>query len=211
MAYVDESGLTDRQLVFVEEYLVDSDAKRAAIAAGYSPKTAEAIGSQLLNHSKYKHVQKLIEKKRAERSARMEKKGEDILRYIHTLMFFQPLQYFSPGDRGTWLISEEGLRNLPPEIGCLIEEVELVEIESDAGTMRKARVRLMSKTQAMTLAAKHQLGEKVNATHLHVNWDELFGATNSPTNSVDPVEERIRAYRPSLPNPNNLGKETGVG
>jgi phage terminase small subunit len=44
--------LTKRQHIFVKEYLVDSNATRAAIAAGYSKAAASAIGSRLLRTAK---------------------------------------------------------------------------------------------------------------------------------------------------------------
>lgn len=40
--------MTDKQRRFVDEYMVDLNATQAAIRAGYSPKTAEVIGNQLL-------------------------------------------------------------------------------------------------------------------------------------------------------------------
>jgi len=40
--------LTDKQQRFVEEYLIDLNATQAAIRAGYSEKTADRIGPQLL-------------------------------------------------------------------------------------------------------------------------------------------------------------------
>ena len=45
---VDDDGLTDQQRLFVAEYLKDNNATQAAIRAGYSKKTAEQIGYQLL-------------------------------------------------------------------------------------------------------------------------------------------------------------------
>jgi phage terminase small subunit len=42
------SGLTAKEERFVPEYLVDGNATRAAIAAGYSERTAARIGSELL-------------------------------------------------------------------------------------------------------------------------------------------------------------------
>ena len=45
---VDDDGLTAQQRLFVAEYLKDSNATQAAIRAGYSKKTAEQIGYQLL-------------------------------------------------------------------------------------------------------------------------------------------------------------------
>jgi len=44
--------LNPKQRRFVDEYLVDLNAKQAAIRAGYSPKTAESQGSRLLSHAK---------------------------------------------------------------------------------------------------------------------------------------------------------------
>lgn len=41
-------GLTDKQKRFCEEYVVDWNATRAAIAAGYSEKTAYSIGQENL-------------------------------------------------------------------------------------------------------------------------------------------------------------------
>lgn len=45
---VDDDGLTAPQRSFVAEYLKDNNATQAAIRAGYSKKTAEQIGYQLL-------------------------------------------------------------------------------------------------------------------------------------------------------------------
>jgi phage terminase small subunit len=59
--------LTRKQEVFVREYLLDSNATRAAIAAGYSPKTAEVQGYQLLQKTSVSQAiagstQKLLDK-----------------------------------------------------------------------------------------------------------------------------------------------------
>jgi hypothetical protein len=40
--------LTNRQRKFVDEYLIDLNATQAAIRAGYSKKTADRIGPELL-------------------------------------------------------------------------------------------------------------------------------------------------------------------
>ena len=46
------SKLTPKQARFVEEYLIDLNATQAAIRAGYSEKTADKIGSQLLGKTR---------------------------------------------------------------------------------------------------------------------------------------------------------------
>ena len=42
-------ALTEKQKRFCDEYLIDCNAKQAAIRAGYSPKTAYSIGNENLN------------------------------------------------------------------------------------------------------------------------------------------------------------------
>ena len=51
--------LTQKQQIFVVEYLVDLNATQAAVRAGYSKKTAEWIGPQLLGKT---HVSAAIKK-----------------------------------------------------------------------------------------------------------------------------------------------------
>ena len=46
--------LNDKQEMFCQEYLIDSNKKRAAIAAGYSPHSAASIGNKLLSNDKIK-------------------------------------------------------------------------------------------------------------------------------------------------------------
>lgn len=53
--------LTDKQIRFVEAYVLDPNAKKAAIAAGYSSATAESAGPRLLGHVE---VSAEIEKRR---------------------------------------------------------------------------------------------------------------------------------------------------
>ncbi len=49
---VDDDGLTDQQRLFVAEYLKDRNATQAAIRAGYSKKSADKIGPQLLGKTR---------------------------------------------------------------------------------------------------------------------------------------------------------------
>jgi len=53
---------TDRQLVFAAEYIVDWNAKQAAIRAVYSAKTAESQGSRMLRNVKVRtEIERLLE------------------------------------------------------------------------------------------------------------------------------------------------------
>jgi phage terminase small subunit len=48
------AGLTKKMELFIQEYLVDMNATRAAIAAGYSPNTAAEMGYENLNKPQIK-------------------------------------------------------------------------------------------------------------------------------------------------------------
>ena len=57
-----KDGLTARQEKFCHEYMVDNNALRAAIRAGYSPPSAQAQGSKQLGQEKVKaYIQVLID------------------------------------------------------------------------------------------------------------------------------------------------------
>ena len=75
-----EKSLTPKQQRFVGEYLVDLNAKQAAIRAGYSAKTAEWIGPQLLGKT---HVSAEIQRAIADRSKRTEITQDYVLKTIY--------------------------------------------------------------------------------------------------------------------------------
>jgi len=69
--------LTDKQQRFIEEYLVDCNAKQAAIRAGYSPKSAKQTGSENLTKPDLKaEIDKKLEEKRQETGYSREKAEE---------------------------------------------------------------------------------------------------------------------------------------
>src|ERR1700722_3609959 len=107
--------ITDKQLVWINEYVIDMNGARAARVAGF--KHPDVAGAKLLNPVKYPLVAAEVRKVLADKELRAEKKADDVLRYIHTAMFFQPLQFFLPGDGGGWLIDEDRWDTLPSDIG----------------------------------------------------------------------------------------------
>lgn len=61
-------GLAPKQQRFVREYLVDLNATQAAIRAGYSERTAKAIGSEVLGRPAVAAAIAAAQAKRAERT-----------------------------------------------------------------------------------------------------------------------------------------------
>jgi|FLOH01.1.fsa_nt_gi phage terminase small subunit len=66
--------------LFAQEYIKDLNATRAAIAAGYSEKTATMQGSRLLTHDK---VKQLIQENMSKREERTEITADNVLKDIH--------------------------------------------------------------------------------------------------------------------------------
>ncbi len=74
--------MTPKQAAFVDEYLIDLNSTQAAIRAGYSAKTAEWIGPQLLGKT---HVAAEIAKRMEDRSKRTEITQDRVLTDIELI------------------------------------------------------------------------------------------------------------------------------
>jgi len=72
-------NLTDRQKMFVKEYVVDFNATQAAIRAGYSEKTARAIASENLTKP---YIMEAIQEEVAARNKRVEVSQDYVLKTI---------------------------------------------------------------------------------------------------------------------------------
>ena len=71
----DKTALTARQKRFVEEYLACGDGPEAAIAAGYSPATAEERARELLRDPAVQRCRRESEQRRFERVDRTAARG----------------------------------------------------------------------------------------------------------------------------------------
>ena len=78
-------ALTARQERFVEEYMIDLDAKNAAIRAGYSARSEKTLGPRL---TKRKNVAARIEEEKAQRARRTGITAERVLRELAQLALF---------------------------------------------------------------------------------------------------------------------------
>lgn len=88
----DDNGLNDKQRKFCAEYIVDFNATKAALRAGYSPSTADFYGHRLLKNQNTQHY---IEKITAERSKRLEVSQDRVILEIARLALSDPRNIFS--------------------------------------------------------------------------------------------------------------------
>ncbi len=116
--------LTARQAMFVSEFLVDGNATQAAIRAGYSAKTAKAIGTENLAKPA---IAAAIAEARAKRFARNDITAERVLQELARVAFFDIRRLLNPDG------SMKPLDELDDDTAAAIAGLELSEIRDGDG------------------------------------------------------------------------------
>ena len=131
-------NLTNKQSRFVEEYLIDMNATRAAIRAGYSAKTAHVIGHENLSKP---DVIGALNIKRAKLSERLEITQERILQEYARIGFSDLRKTIKP----------DGVMMLPQEI----DDDTAAAISSLEITDGQVKIKVWDKPKALDAMAKH--------------------------------------------------------
>lgn len=158
------TGLTNKQRLFVAEYLVGLNATQAALKAGYSPRSAEVIGCENLKKPKIAlAIQDAIQR----RIERTEITSDKVLKEYARLGFSRMDEFTSWGPDGVeWKDSSE----LSDDAAACVAEVS--ETISEGGRTR--RFKLHSKTAALRDMAQHLqlLGKEGGGVNVNVNVNE---------------------------------------
>lgn len=87
---------SEKEFKFVAEYLVDRNATRSAVCAGYKKTSASAQASRLLKKS---NVRELIDKGEKALAKRAEVKADEVISELKAIAFSNPMDYwdFSTG------------------------------------------------------------------------------------------------------------------
>lgn len=78
-----EKKMTEKQKRFCDEYLIDLNATQAAIRAGYSKKTARAIGNENLMKP---DIRRYIDDRMAEKEKELIADQDEVLRYLTSVL-----------------------------------------------------------------------------------------------------------------------------
>ncbi len=135
--------LTDKQKKFCQEYLIDLNATRAAIDAGYSKKTAFSIGPENL---KKPYLQEYLQKLRDKLAAKTEITPERIIRELANIAFLDASEMF---DEYNNLLP---INEMPEEVRRAINGLEVSETKL-GGSLTKIKV--SDKKGALELIGKH--------------------------------------------------------
>ncbi len=139
--------LTPKQNAFVREYLIDLNATQAAIRAGYSPKTAEEQGYQLLRKTSVKaEIQTAMD----ERSQRSEITADRVLKEISRLAFFDPRKLLNAD--GT----PKSIHELDDDTAAAVAGIDIVTRgNEDLGYADIMKVKLADKSKNLELLGRH--------------------------------------------------------
>lgn len=127
--------MTEKQKRFCDEYLIDLNATRAAIRAGYSEKTAKQIGQQNLTKL---DLREYIDKRLAEKEAELIADQDEVLKYLTSVMRREKNEHI------VVTTSEEKTTYVPDETGKVRRQTvkkeipQIVEIPAKLSDANKA-------------------------------------------------------------------------
>lgn len=137
--------LSDMEKVFVDEYLVDMDAKNAAIRAGYKPSTANTASEWIkMPNPKKKHVREAIDKALAERSRRTGVTADRVIRELAKIAF---------ADIGDIADMETG-EILPDAQKVDTSAIASIKIKKTYNATER-EIRMVDRNRALELLGKH--------------------------------------------------------
>lgn len=137
---------------FVDDYIIHFNGTKAAIAAGYAPKSARVTASQLLTKP---NIQRMIQQRTAKASAKAEMSLDRVLNGIASNCFYDAVDFFD--EHG----NTRPLREIPAALRAAIVGIEIHEEHEPGDGAKKARVvvtkkfKLADKNAALQMAGRH--------------------------------------------------------
>jgi len=139
--------LTPKQARFVEEYLADLNATKAAIRAGYSARTAGQIGEKLL---KKVEIAAAVAEATKARSERTEITADRVLHELAAIAFLDPAKVFTPTGE------VRALDDMDESVRRAIASVETFTSSDEDGVVNiTKKVKTNDKLRALELLGKH--------------------------------------------------------
>ena len=145
----EDTPLSNRETIFISEYLIDWDGPRAARVVGYSGKNVKCTASRLLAAP---HIQAAIKREVSDRAARLRATVDNTVREIARLSFSDVGELF---DESGHL---KNVKALPREVRACIASVKVVKknlIAGDNSTEWVHEIKLWNKPKALELLATH--------------------------------------------------------
>ena len=164
--------LTNKQLLFVKEYLVDLNASAAAVRAGYSKKTSYEIGYENLRKPQ---IQNSISKALEERKERVELQADDVLKVIKNSLTYDIRKFFDESGQ------MKKITNLDERSASVISSIDVVKKKrsNGKGFDEVVKLKLNDRLRAAELGGRH-LGLFKNIHDLRSIGEKMDFSTNDP-------------------------------
>jgi len=188
--------MTDKERRFVLEYMIDYNATRAALAAGYAKKSAGVQGAKVLAR---KHIKAYIGKRQRLDQEKFEIQRHEVLWHLWACATRNGKQFVDAG--GKLLLNDQNINDLPDEVTAAIDGIkqkvrrytladgeEVEEIDTE--------IKLVPKAQAIEMAMKHKGLFAAEKTSIRMSFDfEDMFRDQRDTIDVDPIEKRLEDER----------------
>jgi phage terminase small subunit len=141
-------ALNHKQMLFIAEYLIDFNATRAALDAGYSPKTAHIIGFENLRKPK---IQAALEAAIEARMERLHMTQDDVLTEL-ALLGKSSIEHYVIDDMGNLTLAEGA-----PEgaMRAVTSVKRRITTDSEGNMTVHVEFRLWDKVGSLHLMARH--------------------------------------------------------
>lgn len=147
---IERWGLTtEKQVRFIEEYMIDFNATQAAIRAGYAKKSAYSQGQRLLKNVE---IQKALAQAINERSERLGISGDMVIKELASIAFADLGIISKWGPSGITLTHSD---DLPEAHRRAVRQVSENRTINDNGESVNTQVKLYDKVKALELLGKH--------------------------------------------------------
>lgn len=166
--------MTKKQSRFIEEYLIDLNATQAAIRAGYSPDTAQQIGSENLSKPV---ISAAISKAMAERSRRTGVNADRVVQELAKVAFLNITDVVDPK---TVTIRADA----SDEDRAAIQSIKVKKSYSETGESEEREIKAADKLRALEMLGRHlgMFKDKV----------ELSGALETEKTKLDDLIQQMR-------------------
>lgn len=148
--------MTDKQIKFCEEYLIDLNATQAAIRAGYSNKTANEQGSRLLANVS---IRARIDAAIAQQSRRTGVNADRVVKELARIGFVNV-----PDVINTDKVTVK--KGASEDDTAAIASVRMKVSDSEQGSSTEREIKFHDKTKALELLGRHlgMFNDKLNIT-----------------------------------------------
>lgn len=150
------AGLSPRQERFVQEYLIDLNATKAAIRAGYAAKDADVQGPRLLGNVR---VAEAVARAKAERSARIGLTADRVLEELAAVAFARMPDYaeWGTGKQMGLKLSEELTDHQAAAVAQVVETEKFIKTvgEDEQLMSRERSIKLHDKVPALVKLGQH--------------------------------------------------------